>query len=281
MKIWAVIIALMMFAVHAEAAEGYVFGAQDHRDPSDQALDRATALHARTWRIIIDPSRSLDEYEATVTAVRTQGMRPQLVIGGIGTSRNYDLKKAAEVTVAAFKRWSDAFTVSFINEPDLYGVAACDYSRYFRQVYSKLKSLGATVLVGELSPIMPMRWMRKLAKCGRLTADGFAWHPYDWKPFEGSIGAAPAMRLALAHLRPNVGTPRGYGLPLYATEYGTPSTMPDSARIALWGRALRIAQEAKLSQIVIYQLTASGADSKWDTSPTEDVFEYLRDARNG
>lgn len=273
---------VLLFCIIVAPSEArYVLGVADRTNPTTETIEAAQALGGRTYRVLIDPSQSLSVYEATIKSIRDGGMRPQLMVGGIGTGRDYSMKRAADVAALAYKRWPDAFSVSFMNEPDLYNVDRCEYRRLFRKMYKKLHALGARVLIGELSPYGTGKWMRALNECGPITADGFAWHPYDNYP-SGMVNT----KSTIASLRKlKIRTPRGFRLPLYATEYGVKVDVSDDERLWRWKRALRIASEYNFYQLVVYQLEGpSPAASHWDTSIVgpdgpSNVFNFLKEAR--
>jgi hypothetical protein len=124
------------------------------------------------------------------------------------------------------------------------------YRSMYTRAYSAIKKADrrAEVLIGETSPYgrrgmstAPLAFLRKVTcvntsyrrvrKCPRLKADGYAHHPYDFRhapnfQYPGSdnvtIGTLSRLTRALDRLRRSgaLRTPRGGRMPLYLTEYG-------------------------------------------------------------
>jgi hypothetical protein len=124
------------------------------------------------------------------------------------------------------------------------------YRSMYVRAYSAIKKADrrAKVLIGETSPYgrpglstAPLAFLRKVAcvnsnyrrvrKCPKLKADGYAHHPYDFRhapnyQYPGSdnvtIGTLSRLTRALDRLRRSgqLRTPRGGRMPLYLTEYG-------------------------------------------------------------
>jgi hypothetical protein len=124
------------------------------------------------------------------------------------------------------------------------------YRAMYVRAYSAIKKVDrrAQVLIGETSPYgrpglatSPLAFLRKVtcvnskyrrvAKCPKLKADGYAHHPYDFRhapnfeyPGEDNVTIGTLSRLprALDRLRRSgaLRTPRGGRMPLYLTEYG-------------------------------------------------------------
>jgi hypothetical protein len=124
------------------------------------------------------------------------------------------------------------------------------YRSMYVRAYDAIKKADprAKVLIGETSPYArpgmstaPLAFLRKVAcvntsyrrvgKCPRLKADGYAHHPYDFRnspsfQYPGSdnvtIGTLSRLTRALDRLRRSgaLRTPRGGRMPLYLTEYG-------------------------------------------------------------
>jgi hypothetical protein len=124
------------------------------------------------------------------------------------------------------------------------------YRALYTRAYAAIKKADprAKVLIGETSPYArpgmstaPLAFLRKVAcvntsyrrvrKCPRLKADGYAHHPYDFRHapnylYPGTdnvtIGTLSRLTRALDRLRRSgaLRTPRGGRMPVYLTEYG-------------------------------------------------------------
>jgi hypothetical protein len=124
------------------------------------------------------------------------------------------------------------------------------YRSLYARGYAAIKKADprAKVLIGETSPYArpgmstaPLAFLRKVAcvntsyrrvrKCPRLKADGYAHHPYDFRHapnflYPGTdnvtIGTLSRLTRALDRLRRSgaLRTPRGGRMPVYLTEYG-------------------------------------------------------------
>lgn len=272
------VVLLLLLLVSADRAEAFALGSADVATASVAALEAAAALGSRSSRVVIDPHRPLNSYSDQIAAIERAGMRPQIVIGGLTTttSRKVSPGWLAKVAVLIHRRWPGAFSLSILNEPELQGVGLKHYCRVFRHSYKALKAAGARrVLFGELSPAGPGLWFPRIAKgqCGKVTADGFAWHAYDFgKDWLGALRNVRQLTRWLKALRPHLRTPRGFTLPRFATEYGFPVrdgkwAAPTEREAAdSWRRAIARAQRADVTQLVIYHISAVGEESQWDTS---------------
>jgi len=262
----------------ATPAQAYVLGAADS---TTQAAPVAAQMGARTYRLVMDPTVPLDTYAPRIEAYRALGMRPQLVIGGTGTSvrGKTDTQKWRIVNYAihAQKRWPDSYSVSVVNEPNLSGVSACRYAKTFRTAYRMLKAAGAQrVLFGEWAPTSspsPLDWSAAAAKCTRgVTADGWAWHCYD---MNGWFGIQHAREIkgwlnTMRKARNPVRTKRGNSLPVYCTEYGVMTrggqAYSEQAGAKAWANAFRLVKRWGVQQIVAWGVTEVSGSSAWDTS---------------
>jgi hypothetical protein len=275
--IGGIITAALIALAIPSSAQAYSLGAADG---SIEAAPIANQLGARTYRIVMDPSVPLERYAPRIDAYRAAGLRPQLVIGGTGT----DVRgKTAEqgywfinYALKAFKRWPDTYSISVHNEPELSGAGVCRYAQNFRRAYKALKKAGVPrVLFGEFSPAYPLQWTEAIVeRCGKITADGFAWHCYDQHKNWVGIDNARLIKRKLTEFRKQIHSPRGYSLALYCTEYGaltrTTSScdcnVSDQDGARRWSRALKIAREQKLVQIVAWGISETHENSKWDSS---------------
>ena len=260
----------------AQPADAFTLGAADG---STEAAPVAAQLGARTYRLVMDSTQSLETYAARVEAYRAQGMRPQIVVDGTGTEvrgRHGKNWQTINYAINAFRRWPDAYSVSVMNEPNESGISACQYGRTFKRAYRMLKRAGVPrVLFGEWSPRDPLNWTTAvLSGChlGQIKADGFAWHCYDAQPGWWGIGHAREARRYLKGMRKWLHTPRGFSLPMFCTEYGVitrgmyASGWTEQQGAQRWGHALAIVRKYHMAQIVAWGIQEVGKDSAWDSS---------------
>jgi hypothetical protein len=260
------------------SAQAFTLGAADG---STAAAPIAKQLGAKTYRVVIDPREGLEHYAPRIDAYQRLGMRPQIVVGGTGTSVRG--KTASEgywminVALQAHKRWPGSYSIGVQNEPDLSGASACRYAQNFRRAYKALKKAGVKrVLFGEWSPSVSMGWTPAIIKrCKKpVVADGYAWHCYDQeKRWEGAIGASGSMRAWLQGHKGVIHTRAKRALPMYCTEYGvqtrtnnhTPA-VSESEGAQMWRNALLTAKREGLKQIVAWGIEEAHRDSVWDSS---------------
>jgi hypothetical protein len=209
-------------------------------------------------------------------------MRPQLVIGGTGTTVRGKTAREGywmiNTALVAHKRWPGTYSISIQNEPDLSGASACRYAQNFRRAYKALKKAGVKrVLFGEWSPGMSMGWTPQILKrctkkTGPITADGYAWHCYDQRKEWQGISEADGMKGWLNDNRRLLRTPAKKALSLYCTEYGVLTrgdhAMSDEKGAQMWRNALKLAKRYGVKQIVAWGLSEAHADSIWDSSLT-------------
>ena len=147
-------------------------------------------------------------YDRLINAARANGML--LEVGLTGNAPRWatgDKRKSGpnkpnaklfrEFVTAAVRHFGDNVPrYSIWNEPNHTGWLAplksqpALYRALYTQAYSAIKSLqpNAQVLIGETAPyasrrgvaMPPLEFIRKFANRGRLVADGFAHHPYDF-----------------------------------------------------------------------------------------------------
>jgi hypothetical protein len=123
---YAVLLGLMLSLLAPTTANAFTLGAADG---SIQAAPIAKELGAKTYRVVIDPREGLEHYAPRIDAYQRLGMRPQIVVGGTGTSVRG--KTAGEgywlinIALAAHKRWPGSYSIGIQNEPDLSGASAC------------------------------------------------------------------------------------------------------------------------------------------------------------
>jgi hypothetical protein len=257
--------ALMVGAPMASAAK-YDLGIGD--SPLYPAAE-TSGLRAAASRVVIDPARPLSVYDAHIAAHRAIGQLPQLVVGGTGTRNHRSTKGIVRAAVAAAKRWAPVYSVSVVNEPDMAGVAVCDYAKTYVQAYGALKAAGVKrVLFGEWSPKHALSWQRAtLTRCGktsralRTKVGHVAWHAYG-----------PGMELAvplrsatqrIVHRRPKLYvTEAGFVLRHRSGQVLSAGLFQDG--VAWWRRALRVAS-AHLTEIVAWDVRAR-PNGVWDSS---------------
>src|SRR4051812_31185152 len=204
--------ALMVAAPMASAAK-YDLGVGD--SAMFPAAESA-GLHAVASRVVIDPALPLKFYDSHIAAHRAVGQLPQLVVGGTNTRNHRSTKGVVRAAVAAARRWAPVYSVSVVNEPDMAGVAVCDYAKTYLAAYGSLRAAGVKrVLFGEWSPKHALAWQRAtLTRCGttsqklRSKVGNVAWHAYG-------PGLALARPLSAATRRITHHRPK-----LYVTEAG-------------------------------------------------------------
>lgn len=238
-------------------------------DRGDAPAAPSKKLGARVYRVVIDPSLPLSTYDERIWEHRQAGQEPQLAIGGTGTRYHASTRGVVETAVRAAKRWPYAYSISVINEPDLSGVGVCGYGRTWLRAYRALRPLGVRLLFGEWAG-KGLHWQRALMdrhRCHntapqlRRRVKHVAWHAYG-----DAIDWAPKLREA---------TPRSDAR-LYATEagavlkIGTPlvgnAVDADVTGIRYWRKAVRMAREQRLVEMVAWDVHSPPAHSRWDSS---------------
>ena len=335
------LIALLALALAAAALAGpssasaFRVGIQDDQafvlaPPAQraQAFAHAKAIGATYLRInLVWESYRNDgfgPYDRAINAARARGMRVQLTVTGnpsyVNGGRGYIGRRPI---VARYTRWiarvarhfrGRVFAYAIWNEPNLglfflpQGAAGQRlYGKLYRAAYRAVKRADrrAKVLIGETAPSnKPLRFLAGATRGGRVLADGWAHHPYQFvKTVPGrpearytGISNVAKMKRELRRLaaRRQLSTPSGRPLPLYFTEFGYPvqgayyGIFSESMRADYALRSMRIARAAGAQVMTWYQLyRPSGTAQKtlWDTgliSPdgTESlVFQRLRAAR--
>lgn len=290
-------------AFTAPAASALELGFQDQRavitPDAPTAYAVARAVHARSMRLIVrwadvQPNRGAwhwAAYDDAVDQARAHGFRVQLVLGGIGqrppgwAGRDNDdpdglgswrlMNDRAYLTFvagAAAHFHGRVQTWSLLNEPDLTGYPAARYARLFVRGRAAIRRWAprSRVLWGEFSPWHPISYTVQALQHHRVTADGFALHPYGTPgatpTSEGEFANLPVVRrlLRARATRHVLSTRRRAALPIYATEYGCAATSADCA--TMWAKALRGARALRLRQLVIYQLLSDDSGVRWNTS---------------
>jgi hypothetical protein len=198
-------------------------------------------------------------YDTLINSARARGM--QLEIGLTGNAPRWatgDKKKAspykpnaklyAEFVRAAVNHFKgNVPRYSIWNEPNHTGwltplkSQASLYRALYLAGYKEIKAVdpGAQVLIGETAPYAsrrgvatpPIAFIKAMAKSGRLLADGFAHHPYDFNhaptyKFPGKDNVTLSGLDKLAKLLDSLAasnrleTPGGQPLDIYLTEFG-------------------------------------------------------------
>jgi hypothetical protein len=186
---------------------------------------------------------------------------------------------------------------SIWNEPNWKGWLAPlktgpqQYAKLFKAGYAAVKSVdpNAKVLFGELAPqerkgasTAPLTFIKKAIGRGRITADGFAHHPYAFTvsptskkggPNDATMGTLGRLtkllkKLAKAH---KLRTPQGGSLPVYLTEYGYfargPRFLGEGRRTAYLKQGFQMAQRnPAVRELVQYTLVSPPGNVVWDTS---------------
>jgi|1186.fasta_scaffold61083_2 hypothetical protein len=186
---------------------------------------------------------------------------------------------------------------SIWNEPNWKGWLAPlktgpqQYGKLFRSGYAAVKSVdpNAKVLFGELAPqerkgasTAPLTFIKKAIGRGRITADGFAHHPYAFTvsptskkggPNDATMGTLGRLTHLLKKLanQHKMRTPQGKSLPVYLTEYGYfargPRFLGQARRTAYLKQGFQMAQKnPAVRELVQYTLVAPPGNVVWDTS---------------
>lgn len=246
-------------------AQALTVASQDMLSASDTQLVQSASLGTSVARVFVDPTHPLESYDAAVAARVDAGMRVQVVVGGLGAGPLPSPAQAAAVV----RRWPNLYSVSFGNELELSGQIHgwCAFRTQWRRLYTAAKLAGAKkVLFGEFSPHKTTTLVAMLSACGPITADGFAWHAYDWGGGEGTV--TKLRRIARLVHQAKLRTSRGKPVPLYITEYGQLTRGPCSASPDLaayrWSRAFALAGRFHVRELLVYGVHPEYGN--WDTS---------------
>jgi hypothetical protein len=288
------------------------------------------------WREIVSKAGSkrrpkhrhydFTSYDRLYNAARRRGIKLQLTIAGPaprwatgnGKPGNYKVKLAdfehfVRAVIKHFRRHVDRYSIW--NEPNfrswnspLQGNAE-RYRKMYRVGWKTIHHYDtrARVLIGETSPYgkkgdstSPIKFLRAVAKGGKLKADGYAHHPYDYvhgphwpspRDANASISQLGNLTDALDELaeRHKLTNRHGRPLDLYLTEFGYMRTgryrKPTSKRANYLRDAFEIAlRNPRVREMTQYGLAPPPRYSRhFDMSivtrkgkPTT-VFETLRD----
>jgi Cellulase (glycosyl hydrolase family 5) len=248
-------------------------------------------------------------YDALYNKARSRGIKLQLTISGKApawATGNHHVgcykikvsyfKEFVRAVARHFKRASDRYAVW--NEPNYRSwnapleKGAATYRKMYLTAYKQIRKIDpkAKILIGETSPYgekgtatSPIKFLRDVARGGKLKADGYAHHPYDFA--HGPDWPAPRNdNAAINNLRnltdaldklakaKKLTTPGGKPLDLYLTEYGFMATgrrkKPASQRAKYLPRAFQIALDNPRVKEMLHYLLAPPPrwSSYFDTS---------------
>lgn len=269
----------------------------------DRLLDQIKASGARDVRanVIWGQIRKNGGYDwtaldAAVNAERARGLHPQFSIFGTprymtGADQTLSWQNNNPTVMQTFaKDVAQHFRgrvgrYSIGNEPnwDSFNQGARDNPQAAGRTYRKLYQGGyagikaadpsAQVLLGEVTSTPGAKAFVQSLMAGKpLRAAGFAYHPYDQPgvPTESwDVDNLKALQGTLAAYKRSgqLQTNQGKAVPLYLTEFGTPTSRGTAAqRAALFARAYRLAGQAGARQLLQYQVAPNPTDATWDTS---------------
>lgn len=219
-------------------------------------------------------------YDKLLLAAKKRGIKLQLNITGMApawATNNHKIggdrpntsyfKEFARTVVKHFRRQADRYAIW--NEPNykawLGPLKASPklYHKIYKTSYDLIRKYdpSAKVLIGETAPYAqsgrctaPLSWLRKVVHYGRLRADGYAHHPYDFRhpidynyPGSDNVTMSGLSRLTdeLDKLKKQkkLLTPKGKALDVYLTEYGYMRSgkykVPESTRADYMTRAFQ------------------------------------------
>jgi GH35 family endo-1,4-beta-xylanase len=271
------------------------------------------------WASIVDhPNRStrpkhrhydFTSYDALYNDARTRGIKLQFTITGFAPAwatgdrrvgcyriRIDYLKEFVRAVVKHFKGHIDRYSVW--NEPNHrswngpLSSAASTYREMYLMAYHEIRSIdpAAKILIGETAPygepgvsISPLTFIRDMARRGKLKADGYAHHPYNYtrSPYNPGKHNNNAAINTLRNLTEELDklaaakkltTPGGKPLDLYLTEYGFMASgkyrKSDKQRAKFLAHAFQIALDnPRVREMLQYLLVPPPpASSFFDTS---------------
>jgi hypothetical protein len=244
-------------------------------------------------------SWDFDALQRLLDEAQQHGMRLQVTLTGpapafatathrVGASRPSPRYYAAFVRAALSRFGASIDRWSIWNEPNWHSQlgpaksAPSVYRALYRAGYAAIKAIAPAdqVLIGELMPgasrqhSMPaLRFLRGVAcpTCGRLVADGFALHPYNFaaapakarnpNPDVVEMGTLGRLERQLDRLRASgaLRTPSNAPMPIYLTEFGYHTAGPlavTSSTHAKWlTQAWDIAKrDPRVRQLLQYEL---------------------------
>ncbi|HKP88543.1 MAG TPA: family 1 glycosylhydrolase [Thermoleophilaceae bacterium] len=248
-------------------------------------------------------------YDALFNAARRRGIKLQLTITGPAPRWATGDRKAGnyKIILADFKHYVRAVIRHFRHNVDRYAIwnepnyrswnsplegNAERYRAMYMAAYKIIHSHDrrARILIGETSPYgqkgtstSPVKFLRALAKKGKLKADGYAHHPYDYvhgprwpspRDANASITGLDNLTRALDKLakQKRLTTRSGKPLNLYLTEFGYMARgrykKPESRRAKFLPAAFNIAlRNPRVKEMLQYGLAPPPPYSKnWDMS---------------
>jgi beta-xylosidase len=235
-------------------------------------------------------------YDVLLNAAKRHGIRLQVNITGMApawATNNHKVsgdrpntkyfKEFARAVVRHFGKHVDRYAIW--NEPNYKSwlgplkASPKIYHKIYKTAYDIIRKHNpkAKILIGETAPYgqsgrstPPLEWLRKLAKYGRLRADGYSHHPYDFRhsvdysyPGSDNVTMSGLSRLTnqLDKLRKQkkLMTRSGKALDVYLTEYGYMRSgryrVSESRRAKYMTKAFQIALEnSRVKQMTQYLL---------------------------
>jgi hypothetical protein len=235
-------------------------------------------------------------YDALINAAKRHGIKLQVNITGMApawATNNHKVsgdrpnvkyfKEFARAVVKHFRGHVDRYAIW--NEPNYkawLGPSSASpklYHKIYKTSYELIRKYNpkAKILIGETAPFgqsgrstPPLEWLRRLAKYGRLRADGYAHHPYDFRhsvdysyPGSDNVTMSGLSRLTkqLDKLKKQkkLMTRKGKALDVYLTEYGYMRSgkykVSESTRAKYLTKAFQRALEnPRVKQMTQYQL---------------------------
>jgi hypothetical protein len=275
----------------------------------NQGYQRLAELGVQRMRILVEsgavetPGGGFDfrKYDRAVNVALANGVRVQFTLVGRHPRPDVaDYARFVAATADHFRGRVDRYAIW--NEPNYIAWlspqrrAPALYRRLYVAGYRAIKSTDASakVLIGETVPyaqgrraMAPVKFLRKLAcvnaeykrvgRCPKLRADGYAHHPYDFEHSprsskrgadDATIGSLRNLTRALDKLA-HSGQLKGTKA-LYLTEYGYLATgrrgLRERKRASYLRQGLRIARKnRRVKEVVQYLLVQPGNGSTFTT----------------
>ena len=291
--------AILLPAAGAQAARGMEVAIQDEDvfvDNKTLSPDRGYAalrqLGVKRMRMLVtqagvENGNGFDfaKYDRAIGQAAANGVRVQLVLVG----------RYPRPNVPSFARFAGAAAGHFQGRVDRYSIwnepnfkswlapvrrAPALYRKLYIAGYKAVKAADrrAKVLIGETAPyaqgaraMAPVKFIKKVARAGKLKSDGYAHHPYDFDNApqrskrgrnDATIGSLSNMTKALDQLarqRKLTGTKA-----LYLTEYGYLATgrrgISEAKRAKYLKKGLSIARKNRRVKQVVQYLLAQPSD---------------------
>jgi hypothetical protein len=254
------IAAAIAAAFPVSGAHAFSLGVQDQGASNDALEAVYGALGAQSVRLIVRPG---DPQTDRVRFYRSIGAQVQASILLKRSTTPGDVR-------GLMRAWDGQVrTVSIGNEPELNGLAPCQYARVYRRSSALVRREfpGTRIGIGEQSPGDPIGYMRRVMACPgpRLRASFYAIHPYCFRAdplapcvYERRAGNGTPGWIGLGDLRRMRRFLNVHGmrrLPIRCTEFsyltsGGYATTPAKAAW-MWPRAVKQARRW-CAQLVIY-----------------------------